>query len=176
MNSPPNPPDRVFAMPDDFEGRFDRAFGLLAFVANRFVLNHMRRISVELAMDLETTLIWGTLAQMNVLPDIAIDANPMTVLDDLGHKKDLTLNPLRLSDLTLITGLPRETVRRKLANLAKMGKVQRTDDGRWVFVQEAIGDLERSFTKQSVVNLLATANTLHRLLQAVDLPTGQSKD
>ena len=158
---------------EDFDERYERAFGLLAFACNRFILNYMRRISIELDMDLETTLIWGTLAQMNVLANVPMDANPMTVLDDLGTKNDMKLSPLRLSDLTQITGLPRETVRRKLEKLAGMGKVQRTEGSRWVFVQEAIGDPERRFTKQSVQDLMSTAQSLQRLLEAVSLSSKQ---
>lgn len=163
-------------IPDDFDVRYERSFGLLAFVANRFMLNHMRRICVELELDLETTLIWGTLAQMNVLADIPINANPMTVLNELGHKNDARITPLRLSDLTQITGLPRETVRRKLERLAELGKVRRRDDGRWEFVLEAIGELERRFTRESILNLLATANTLYHLLEAVDVSQSPPAD
>lgn len=152
----------------EFDSRFERAFGLLAFVANRFMLNHMRRICIELEMDLETALVWGTLAQMNVLSTIPMNANPMVVLDDLGLQRDQELKPLRLADLTQITGLPRETVRRKLEKLATTGRVSKTDGNRWVYVREAIGELERQFTKQSVLNLLATANTLCQLLSSVD--------
>jgi len=98
----------------------------------------------------------------------------LAVLNDLGIKKDMQLNPLRLSDLTQMTGVPRETVRRKLEKLSGMGKVQRINDGRWVFVQEAIGDLERNFTKQSVLDLMSTSKSLQRLLEAVNLGPEQS--
>lgn len=164
-----NSKERTVTLSKDFDERFERAFGLLAFASNRFVLNHMRRICVELEMDLESALIWGTLAQMNVLANVPIDPDPMAMLDEIGLKKDIKLQPLRLSDLTQITGLPRETVRRKLDRLAKIGKVQRTEDGKWVYVREAIGLLERQFTKQSVVNLLSTANSLQSILEAVDV-------
>lgn len=160
---------------EDFDERFQRAFGLLAFACNRFIMNHMRRISVELEMDLESALIWGTLAHMNVLPTIPMNANPMTVLDELGLKKDPELIPLKLSELTLITGLPRETVRRKLEKLRQKGKVERTTDGRWVYVQQGIGEFERQFTRESILNMLATANSVYGLLDAVQLNEPSAK-
>lgn len=87
MPNPVNAIERNRAIPDDFDERYQRAFGLLAFACNRFIVNHMRRICVELKIDLETALIWGTLAHMNVLPTIPMNANPMRVLDELGLKK-----------------------------------------------------------------------------------------
>lgn len=168
MPNPVNAIERNRAIPDDFDERYQRAFGLLAFACNRFIVNHMRRICVELKIDLETALIWGTLAHMNVLPTIPMNANPMRVLDELGLKKDQELAPLKLSDLTLITGLPRETVRRKLEKLRQQGRVERTVDGRWIYVREGIGELERRFTRESILNMLTTANSLYALLDAVD--------
>ena len=49
-------------VPDDFDARFQRGFGLLAFSVNRHIVDHMRRINLELGMDLEMAQIWGTLA------------------------------------------------------------------------------------------------------------------
>lgn len=169
MTNRVNPTDRNLSVPADFEERYQRAFGLLAFTCNRFIMNHMRRICVEMNIDLESALIWGTLAHMNVLPMVPMNANPMTMLNELGLKKDKTLSPLKLSDLTLITGLPRETVRRKLERLREQGKVQRTPEGRWIYVQEGIGELERRFTRESILNMLATANALYGLLDQVEL-------
>jgi hypothetical protein len=63
-------PPRTFVIPEDFDQRFEPAFGLLAFIANRHVVDHMRRITIDLKIDGETVLIWGTLAQLNVLPTL----------------------------------------------------------------------------------------------------------
>ena len=50
---------QTFVIPEDFDQRFERAFGLLAFITNRQVVDHMRRISIDLKMDTESVLIWG---------------------------------------------------------------------------------------------------------------------
>lgn len=152
-----------------FDEKFQRSFGLLAFVANRFILNHMRRISIELDIDLETALIWGTLAHMNRLPYLEMNANPMQALNEIGMKISDEIEPLRLSDLVQILGLPRETVRRKLENLQKMRKVQRLEDGRWIHLSHTVGDIERQFTRESVINFLQTAESLRTILSQVDL-------
>jgi hypothetical protein len=103
---------QTFVIPEDFDQRFERAFGLLAFITNRHVFDHMRRIAINLKMDGETVLIWGTLAQLNVLPTLSLDMDPMQGLDERGMGNDLALEPIRLATLAEIAGLPRETVRR----------------------------------------------------------------
>lgn len=158
-----------------FDEKYQRSFGLLAFVANRFILNYMRRITVDLDMDLETVLIWGTLAHMNRLPYLEMNANPMDALNELGMKVNDHVEPLRLSDLVQILGLPRETVRRKLENLQALGKVQRLEDGRWVHLSHMVGELERQFTRESVINLLQTAESLRNILSQVDLVQKNTK-
>lgn len=170
MTNKNSPKDQHLANAEQtFDEKFQRSFGLLAFVANRFILNHMRRITVDLDMDLETTLIWGTLAHMNRLPYLEMHANPMDALNELGLKINDDVEPLRLSDLVQILGLPRETVRRKLENLQAMGKVQRLEDGRWVHLTHMVGELERQFTKETVINFLQTAESLRTILSQVDL-------
>ncbi|WP_295002333.1 hypothetical protein [uncultured Dechloromonas sp.] len=153
---------------EDFDVRFQRAFGLLAFSVNRHIVDHMRRICIELSMDPESAQIWGSLAHMNVLPNLPLGADPMVFLDELGRKNDMTLVPIRLTELTQITGLPRETVRRKLENLRKLGKVERTDDGKWFYLNSGVTESDREFTRNTVKQLLMTAQSLLSILDMVD--------
>lgn len=156
-------------IPADFDLRYQRAFGLLAFSVNRHLVDHMRRICVELSTDLETAQIWGTLAHMNMLPNLPLSANPMEVLNELGKSGNVSLTPLRLTELTQITGLPRETVRRKLERLQLAGKVSRTNDGKWVYCSSGTGELEIEFTRKTVLQFLQTAQALLTTLDMVDV-------
>lgn len=70
-------------IPDDFDARFQRAFGLLAFTVNRHIIDHIRRINVDLGMDPEMALIWGTLAHLNILPSLPLGCDPMAFLNEL---------------------------------------------------------------------------------------------
>jgi DNA-binding IclR family transcriptional regulator len=103
---------------------------------------------------------------MNILQDVPMYSDPMVLLDELGRKKDLKLEPIRLTDLTQVTGLPRETVRRKLERLRKLGKVDRTSDGKWYYLNP--GELEREFTRNTVRQFLMTAQILVSILDKVD--------
>lgn len=152
-------------LPADFDQCFQQAFGLVAFAANRHILDHMRRITVELGMDLEMALIWGTLAHLNVMSALPPDSDLMAVLDDNGLAKFGKLEPVRLSDLAQVTGLARETVRRKLERLHALGKVERTDSGKWLFTNTGIDQASRDFTRETVIRLLRTAEAV---IQALD--------
>ena len=154
---------------EDFDQRFQRAFGLLAFSVNRHIVDHMRRICVELSMDVESAQIWGSLAHLNLLPNLPLASNPMQLLDELGQKKDAKLQPIRLVELTQVTGLPRETVRRKLEKLRKQGKVDRTVDGKWFYLNSGVTSAEREFTRNTVRQFLLTAQTLLSILDMVDM-------
>lgn len=160
----------------DFDLRYQRAFGLLAFTVNRHIVDHMRRICIELSMDPETAQIWGTLAHMNVLPNLPLGANPMELLDELGREKDLALTPIRLTELTQVTGLPRETVRRKLERLQTLNKCERTDDGKWVYCSAGVTELEVEFTRKTVLQFLKTAQALLTILDKVDIAEMQSTE
>lgn len=169
MNSNNNGNGVPGIIPEDFDARFARGFGLLAFSVNRHLVDHMRRVGVELAMDLETAQIWGTLAHMNVLPKLPLGADPMLVLNEMGRKKSLALEPIRLSQLVQITGLARETVRRKLQRLSEMGKVERSPDGRWQYRDAGVTDVEIEFTRKTVQQFLGTAQTLLTILDQVKI-------
>lgn len=156
-------------IPADFDLRYQRSFGLLAFTVNRHIVDHMRRLCVELSMDPESAQIWGTLAHMNLLPNLPLSANPMDVLDEMGKNKNIEITPIRLTELTQITGLPRETVRRKLEQLQQIGKVRRTGDGRWHYCETGVGELEIEFTRKTILQFLKTAQALLITLDMVDI-------
>lgn len=164
------------SIPNDFDARFQRAFGLLAFSVNRHIVDHMRRIGIELGMDLETAQIWGTLAHMNLLPNLPLGADPMVVLDEMGRMKSLALEPIRLSQLSQITGLPRETVRRKLERLTTLGKVERGPDGRWKYRDAGVSKAEVAFTRKTVLQFLGTAQSLLTILDQVKVDQPQAEE
>lgn len=162
-------------IPAEFDLRFQRSFGLLAFSVNRHIVGHMRRICIELSMDPETVQIWGTLAHMNVLPNLPLGTNPMEFLDELGRRQNIQLTPIRLMEIVQVTGLPRETVRRKLDRLQRLGKTQRTEDGKWLYCDSGVGEAEVEFTRKTILQFLSTAQTLLTVLDMVDIERVQSE-
>lgn len=154
----------------DFNGAFDRSFGMVAFVLNRQLIDHMLRVGRELTLDdYESMLIWGVLAHQNVahlLPPVAL---PTVVLDDRGRLDTAVegRRALRLRDLVQITRLPRETVRRKLNGLAAQNWVERTPHG-WLSSRARLEPTLREFTRESARRFLTAADEILRILRAAD--------
>lgn len=147
----------------DDEERFRRAFGLIAFAMNRHLAQHMRRVSREMDVDLDAVFVWATLAHLNALSLLRPGADPLD-MPAAGATLLAAITPVRLTDVAQVTGLPRETVRRKLALLRERGRAERTADGRWRFCPEAIDDAAYAFTREMARNLLQTADEVRRLL------------
>jgi DNA-binding IclR family transcriptional regulator len=73
--------------------------------------------------------------------------------------------PVRLADLVQVSGLPKETVRRKLQRLRERGKLERNEDGRWVVLRTGVDETTYEFTRESVKRLLQTARVIESILQ-----------
>lgn len=148
----------------DFDHRFDRAFSMVAFVANRHLVEHMRRVGQELRLDLDSAFLLGLLSHLSVVGALGPGTAPADVLKPDGYMVH-DVQGIRLADLTQVSGLPRETVRRKLNTMKSMGLVQRTDDGLWQFVGVENDHLTREFTRSTVKRLLQTAREIESLLE-----------
>lgn len=145
------------------DDQIEVAFPLVAFITNRHLINHMRRISSHLEMDFDTTYIWGTLAHLNLAPAFGA-VNHISEIYNPDGTINTSLKPVSLSSLSQITGLPRETVRRKLEYLNSIHKVKRQEKGNWVIEEGSVTPDIYEFTKETVHLLLATANQIQKVL------------
>ncbi|WP_068638174.1 hypothetical protein [Thauera butanivorans] len=155
---------------DEFEARFRRSFGVVAFTCNRYIVDHMRRLNnSRIGLELETALIWGIIAHLSIARSI----RPGFPSDDVINEKGMfvgELHPVRVADIVQISGVPKETVRRKLEKLRTLGKVERTGLGRWVVSRNAVDQETFDLTREAVKSLLATARQIESLLAHVKLP------
>jgi len=108
-----------------------RAFSLVTFTMNRFIVDHVLRAARHFDNDTETMILFGTIAHLNSAHLVAPGSRPSSVLGADGRVPDAQpqLRPVRLRDLVQITGRPRETIRRKLERLEAQGRLLRGLDG-----------------------------------------------
>lgn len=152
-----------------FDEKFESAFSLVAFTVNRHLIRHMQRLQTELGMDLQTTYVWGVLAHLNVSGVVhPLEANE-ALLDQRGRLK-VDLAPVSALSLAQVAGLPRETVRRKLEQLEALGKVERDESRRWKVTKSGVDKKTIEFTKQTVIELLRTAEIVNKLLEGHQSP------
>lgn len=146
----------------DFDAAFDRNFALAGFILNRFLVHHLLRMARPTNGDFESLVIWSTLALQNTAGLLGPGAKPLTPLQPDGTFPDALLraNGLRSSDLAQITGIPRETVRRKLERLSTNGRVKRHENGRWHVVSAAMSLEMRDFMRETARNFCETAQLL----------------
>lgn len=156
---------------DRLEASFARAFGLVAFVMNRHIVDHMVRATRHFGIDYQTLVLWGVLAHQNCAHLLPPGSLPSKVLDDRGRLPDpqmATLRPLRLRHLSEIAGVPRETTRRKLKVLRELGWITEVKQG-WVVDPEKFGPEIREFTLESTRRFLAAAAEVTRALRNAEL-------
>lgn len=156
---------------DDADKAIDGAFGVVAFVMNRFIIDHMLRCGRRLTgNDFEALIIWGVLAHQNVAHLMPPGSLPTAILNEQGRLagEPEGLRPLRLRDIAQITGIPRETARRKLERLAGARYVERRPDG-WVVSAERLEPELRDFTRESVYRLLKVADEIMAALKDADV-------
>jgi hypothetical protein len=153
----------------DFDAAFDRAFVLITYAMNRYLVDHMLRVARQLTEgDYEAMVIWAVLAHQNVAHLLPPGAFASEVLDERGRLPVTSgLRPLRLRDIVQITGIPKETARRKLERLAAERWIARSDEG-WVLSRERTEPDLRDFSRESVRRFLAVADEMMRALRAAD--------
>lgn len=152
-----------------FEKAFDRSFSMLAYISNRFLIDHMLRVGrLVTENDYETMVIWGVLAHQNVAHLMPPGTVPTAVLSERGRLQNVdAMKPLRLRDVAAITGIPRETVRRKLEKLAENRYVRRLDAG-WVVIGDRVEPDLRDFTRDTVMRLVAVCDEVLAALHHAD--------
>lgn len=156
------PPEPDPATPPD---PLDAAYSILAFTMNRCVVDQMLRSARKFGGDYERLILWGVLAHLNVAALMPPGSLPTSVLDAHGLVPGAgeRLQPVRSSDLAQITGIPRETVRRKLGALEREGRIRRCDAG-WLLDVERPDPEVRAFTMQSIRAFLQAARTMEAAL------------
>jgi hypothetical protein len=150
----------------DLPPEYWRAFGLLAFAMNRFIVDHIIRSARLFDNDTEALILFGMLAHLNVVHLMPPGSSPSTTLNRRGRVPDPQpkLRPVRIRDLAQITGRPRETVRRKLEQMQAAGRVHRLPNG-WVYNASSVDADMQALTVDGVRRFLQTADIMQTVLK-----------
>lgn len=146
--------------------KYWRSFGLIAFTMNRFIVDHMIRAARHFEDDTEALILFGMMAHLNVAHLMPPGSSPSSVLDATGHVPDSQpqLKPVRVRDLTQITGRPRETIRRKLERLEQQGRVLRVANG-YVLNSASVDQPMHELTVDGVRRFLDAARIIEAALK-----------
>lgn len=132
---------------------------ILSIITLRFMTSRLRAMYQAYDGDLTLCLVLGEIAIRNT-ENFYPERNQRNRFNSYERKK-LPCNALSISD---VTGIPRETVRRKLAKLVDLGWVERTPEDMYV-ISDKVGRVFAAFDDSQTFDLLDTSNKIKTLLE-----------
>jgi hypothetical protein len=157
--------------PSEFEQHYFRA----AYLFSRFTVPYMRSIYREFGGDMLLNIVLGEIGTRNVgyFFDAEKDSDASEdVLTDVSEHQRL-MRPCNALSISDATGIPRETVRRKIDMLIKKGWVYKNEKGHIYLTPDVAKHFEH-FLFDSIESLLPSAQALIDVLSK--LPNVENKD
>ncbi len=134
---------------------------ILSVLLLRFMTSRLRAMYQAYDGDLTLCLVLGEIAARNT--ERFYDERRGYQIRYPGQpQKMLPCNALSISD---VTGIPRETVRRKLAKLLELGWIEKTPDDMYV-ITDKMGHVFAAFDDSQTYDLMHTADQISKVLQS----------
>jgi hypothetical protein len=159
---------------EEIEALHARRFGYMSMLRTRFTLPHMIGLYQRFGGDLALPIVLGEIAARNLqgVYQMRID-EPYDVLDHrtedaIRQQRHSTAHfrPANAYSVAQATGIPRETVRRKLEKLIALGWVERNARGHLFLTPKVREDLGAFDRDETVRFVLASASVFNALADA----------
>ena len=147
--------------------QYDAHKSAVAIIMNHFFLRYLNLLYREFEGDLVLPIVLGEIAHHNIhrfysLTGGCIEFNEKaaTAPERIKH-----FEPTNAFSISQATGIPRETVRRKIDKLEKKGWVVKNDQGE-VFMSETVSEhFTKDFNKKILAELLEASGCIWNLLK-----------
>lgn len=148
---------------DDAE--FSAHYYQLSYTLSRFIVPMMRETYREFGGDMLLTVVLGEIATRNLGQFFGRGEPrlPEAVLNDPLLQRKL-LRPCNALSVSNATGIPRETVRRRVKRLCELGLVDEDERGQLYVTQKAADRFQR-LTRSMLEELLPVAESLSALVR-----------
>lgn len=146
---------------------YDQHKSLVAFIMARFFLRYLDRLYREFEGDLILPIVLGEIAHHNLFRFYFIKGDSIEINNQKGNYQERMkhLEPTNAFSISQATGIPRETVRRKIAKLQQKGWAIKNDRGE-VFISETVSDhFTKDLNKRILADLLKTSESIRNLLK-----------
>lgn len=147
--------------------KFERNQQYVAYLLSEFTVPHLVRLVRRYEGDVLMAIVLGEIAQHNVRrffesPEVQADPSRHAAVLDPSQQEGLmsTCNALSISRST---GIPRETVRRRVEELVRRGWVRRDGRGH-LRVETGLAQHFDQFSREHVEHFLRTAQRLNALV------------
>ena len=146
----------TFSPPDGYE----KCRGEIAIRMGHFFLRYLSRLYREFDGDLALPIVLGEIAHHNIAGFYSAQGPlPLTAptqwFEPISYAR---LTPCNAFSLSAATGIPRETVRRKIATLVKRGWVKRNAKGEVVLVSTVARHFQPDLNVQQLLSELLELN------------------
>ena len=168
---PPSPPGAPAAGPDE-QPSAHRVLKSVALLLARHEIRSLRRWFDDFDRDILLPILLGEIALHNIgalqngvarrsgtRTGKALPVNGEVSAELISH-----LKPCNAYSIAAATGLPRETVRRKIVRLIELGWIHRRDNGHLFITETALAEFGTMLSSRALAELLETADHARRLL------------
>lgn len=144
------------------------ALRAIAIALARHEIRKLKRFYAEFDHDILLPLLLGEIA----LHNIGVLENAVGARDD--NDESGVLKPCNAYSIAAATGLPRETVRRKIARLVELGWISKRANGHLYVTENALEHFGGLLRSHDLPDLLETADRVRKLLvEASGQPAGK---
>lgn len=155
----PNAGERGYAVAEGSCPSPLRAAGILLA---RYQIRSLRRLFEEFERDILLPLLLGEIALHNI--GALENSGESNVVVD-GDKFATVMRPCNAYSIAAATGLPRETVRRKIVRLVELGWITRRGNGHLFLTQRAIEHFGALLASRDLPELLDTADRIRKRMK-----------
>jgi len=146
--------------------RYDRHKKLIAVIMARFFLRYLNLLYRDFEGDLVLPIVLGEIAHHNIIRLYSLKGGGMQVNEQADNYPEQRedLEPTNAYSISQATGIPRETVRRKIKKLQQKGWVVKNNRGE-VCISDTVSDhFAKDLNKKILAELLETSESIRSLL------------
>jgi biotin operon repressor len=147
---------------------YDQHEKLIAVIMARFFLRYLNLLYREFKGDLVLPIVLGEIAHHNIFRLYSLKHDSMEVNEQAPNDPERMkhLEPTNAFSISQATGIPRETVRRKIEKLQQKGWAVKNDRGQ-VRISEKVSDhFTKDLNKKILAELLKTSESIRNLLKS----------
>lgn len=153
---------KSISTPSRTEAQSSCALRAAAVVLARYQISSLRRLFEEFERDILLPILLGEIALHNIG---ALENGSEALYESDPESVVARLRPCNAYSIAAATGLPRETVRRKIVRLVELGWIARRDNGHLFLTPRAISHFGNLLGSRDLPELLDTADRIRRRIE-----------
>lgn len=134
----------------------------VALLLARHEVRNLKRWFEEFDRDILLAILLGEIALYNI--GARENGDDHGGADTLVCADNCQMRPCNAYSIAAATGLPRETVRRKITRLIELGWIQRRDNGHLLVTSQALTRFGTMLTSRGLPQMIETVDRARRLL------------